>query len=130
MMPSRLVAERARLLVHQGGVTLTAAALALGIPQVILARFHENGLAGQFVSDARLGYTNRLDAEGDWIRETVTHARNDNELRNRARRRIPEFRSWFSKDPTGIVATKAARLLGLSATVAPQLHDPHQWSPI
>jgi hypothetical protein len=131
MMPLSLLAERAGLLLHQGGVTLCAAALALGIRQIILARFYENGLAGRFVASEGLGLTKRMDkARGDWIRYAVSHVRSSPEFTDRARRRMLEFRAWFAEDPTGVVARKAGELLGLTTSLAVPAGANHEWSPI
>ncbi len=131
MLPLSQLAETAGLLVHQGGVTLTAAALALGIPQVILARFHENGLAGRFVAAETLGYAKRLDqATITWITETIDAARANEALRERCRKRAAEFRAWFDADPTAIVATSAAEALGVAPKTAPPVAGHHVWSPI
>ena len=131
MMPLSQLAETAGLLIHQGGVTLTAAALALGIPQVILARFHENGLAGRFVVAETLGFAKRLDqVQPDWIVATIETARRDRALQERCRSRAAEFRSWFDGDPTAVVATEAAKALGHAPQLAPPVAGQHAWSPI
>ena len=125
MMRLDELARRARLLVHQGGVTLSAAALALGIPQVILARFHENGLAGRFVERQGLGVARRLDqADRAWIIDTIDRARRDDGLLARSRDRAGEFRRWFGEDPTAVVATLVAQRLGLSLKLAAPAANP------
>jgi hypothetical protein len=131
MMPLRALAETAAMLVHQGGVTLTAASLALGIPQIILSRFYENGLAGRFVANANLGATRRLDlTDRQWLLDAVEAARNDKALAERCRAEAGTYRRWFNEDPTAVVAEHAATLLGVGGTSAPPVGDQHVWSPI
>ena len=131
MLPLSLIATRAGLLVHQGGVTMTAAALALGLPQLILARFHENGLAGAYIAREGLGEVLRMDhATRDWLVDAVARLRADRALAERARARAPEFREWFADDPTAVVAMKAAEMLNIRATPAPPATGEWLWSPI
>jgi rhamnosyltransferase subunit B len=112
MMPLETIAAKAGCLVHHGGVTLTAVALALGIPQVILARFYENGLAGHFVAERSLGAWMRIDAvDARRLAEAVRECGAD--VAANAERAAPEFQRWFHSDPTFIVAQEAARLLGV-----------------
>lgn len=112
MMPLETIAAKARCLVHHGGVTLTAAALALGIPQVILARFYENTLAGQFIAGRSLGVWMHVDTVSvgrliDAVRLCGV------DLAANSKRAAPEFQNWFHSDPTFVVAQEAARLLGV-----------------
>jgi UDP:flavonoid glycosyltransferase YjiC (YdhE family) len=131
MMPLRALAATAGLLVHQGGVTLTAASLALGIPQIILSRFYENGLAGRFVANAQLGATRRLDlTDRQWLLEAVEAARNDKALTAHCRAEAGIYRRWFDRDPTTVVAEHVATLLGIGGTAAPSVGEQHTWSPI
>ncbi len=131
MMPLQMLSETAGLLVHQGGVTLTAAALALGIPQVIVSRFYENGLAGRFVAEAELGDTRRLDlADKRWLLDTIEVARKNKALTQRCRAAAGFYRQWFDQDPTAVVGDQAARLIGAGGTSAPAIGDQHVWSPI
>ena len=105
---------RARCLVHHGGVTLTAAALALGAPQAILARFHDNAVAGQFVADRDLGLWMRADEfAADRFVEGVRAVLDDPLIALRAKNGAGEFRAWFSGDPTFAVARRAGAALGL-----------------
>jgi hypothetical protein len=122
MMPLQLIVEKARCLVHHGGVTLTAAALACAVPQIILARFYENGLAGRYVAERGLGEHCRLDSvSSEWILSALDRVLSDPRLEERAREAAPECRRWFMGDPTHVVACKAAEILRLKAPpIAPR----------
>lgn len=131
MMPLERIAANARCLVHHGGVTLSAVALALGIPQIILARFYENGLAGQFVAERKLGTWLRIDAvEKDWLVAAVRDWGADDHVAARAAACSPEFRRWFDGDPTFAVAKKTAELLGIENLRPAPVRDREASSPV
>lgn len=115
MLPLEEIARSARCLIHHGGVTLTAAALALGIPQVILARFYENGLAGAFTAEQGHGQWRRVDeVDSRWLGEAVAAMTAGGVVSARSRGAAPEFRSWFSYDPTYEVAIRICDQLGVA----------------
>jgi hypothetical protein len=129
MMPLQMIVENARCLVHHGGVTLTAAALANAVPQIILARFYENGLAGRYVSERGLGEHCRLDSvSAEWILSALDRVLNDARLSQRAREAAPQSRGWFTGDPTHVVACKAAEILRLKAPPTSLRGSPSEWS--
>jgi hypothetical protein len=116
-------AAGANLLIHQGGVTLTAAALALGVPQLILARFRENAIAGRYVEEQGLGRVWRIDKiDAATIIDAAGAMRSDARLLQRARQRAPEFRAWFGPDPTELVARAAIDIYAGGGAPHPQHH--------
>ncbi len=124
------IAAEAGCLLHQGGVTLTAAALALGIPQVILARFHENGIAGRYVTERGAGAVHRIDdVKAGWI-STALKQQQGEAARQAAAACASEARSWFSGDPTHEVACAAARQLGLPMPPLTPMPAHQAWSPV
>jgi hypothetical protein len=114
MLSLDVVAQKARCLVHHGGVTLTAAALALGVPQFILARFHDNAAAGAFVAERNLGgWIWSEEAVPDRAAAAVRRIIDDAAFAARAESKMGEFRGWFGADPTFAVAQRAGALVGL-----------------
>jgi hypothetical protein len=108
------LAANAGCLLHHGGVTLTAAMLALGVPQVILPRFFENGIAARYVAEQGLGAFERLDrAEPAWISDAACSVIADDDLQQRALDAAPFHQTWFSGDPTAMVAHHVIESLGL-----------------
>jgi hypothetical protein len=117
MLPLSFLQQEASCLVHQGGVTLTAAALAMGIPQLVLARFHENAIAGRYVDRCGLGLVARIDTvEARWLADTAVAIASDQDLQIRAAKAVPTYRAWFDHDPTKAVAAAAARILGVQGS--------------
>lgn len=113
MLSLDTISARGKILVHHGGVGLAAVALALGLPQVVLARFHDNAAAGQFVADRGLGAWLHVSSDADAIVAAIAAVRNDSVMRARALQQAPDFARWFDGDPTLEVARKAAEVLGL-----------------
>jgi hypothetical protein len=131
MMPLRMIVEKARCLVHHGGVTLTAAALAHAVPQIILARFYENGLAGRYVAERGLGAHCRLDSiSAEWMLSALDRVLSDPRLPERALATAPACRAWFAGDPTHAVACKAAEILRLKPPPLAPGGGPSAWSAI
>jgi len=130
MMSLDAIASKARILVHHGGVTLTAVALALGIPQVTLARFHDNGVAGRFVAARGLGASMSVDSvDAERLRNAVL-ACGAEDVARRAAEAAPEFRRWFDSDPTFSVAQATARLLGMDVLHASAAPIPPTFTPL
>jgi len=131
MMPLEMIVKNARCLVHHGGVTLTAAALAHGVPQIVMSRFYENGLAGRYVAERGLGDHRRLDTISvEWFASALARVLNDPHVHARAREAAAECRSWFSGDPTHAVACKAAEILRLKPPPNTPARGPSEWSPL
>jgi hypothetical protein len=130
MLALQDIARDAGILIHHGGVTLTAAALALAVPQVILAQYLENEIAGRFVAHKGLGSVHSVknlahkDIPGD-----VTSMLGNKKLKQKAVQDAAEFRDWFAIDPTYEVARKAAEMLGLEPPKPLPSVDHRQWSP-
>lgn len=112
MLPLAEIGARGCCLVHHGGVTLTAAAAAIGLPQVILARFADNAAAGRYLAARGNGTWQWVDrVETPWLADAVLHARS---LSGAARADARHFRSWFGADPTWRVAQGAVAHLGIT----------------
>jgi hypothetical protein len=123
MLSLATIGANATVLIHQGGVTLTAAALALGVPQLILARFRENALAGRYVEEQGLGRVWRIDQiDPEAIIEAAKSMRRDVDVIGRARARSPEFRKWFRADPTEAVARAAIDIVSRGGAPHPRHH--------
>jgi rhamnosyltransferase subunit B len=100
--------QRTGCILHHGGVSLTAVALATGLPQVILSKQLDNRVAGEFVEREGLGVHRPLaQATAGWIIASVGRGFDDEALRCRAWERAPEFEAWFGPDPTEQVAAAA-----------------------
>jgi hypothetical protein len=131
MLSLKEIAENAACLVHQGGVTLTAAALAMGIPQIILARSKENEIAGRYVAEKGLGQIfPMMDIATAILHQKIGEVLGDHKLRQKAISDSTLYRSWFKDDPTHLVAVKAAKILALPIPEALEPVDQRLWLPI
>lgn len=113
-VPIELILERSRCVLHHGGVGLSCALLAAGMPQVILAKELDNQAPGRLLAEEGLGRHSWLwDATMPWIVQATRAAYDDEEMRARCRARAPSFDDWFGADPAEHVAGTALRLLGI-----------------
>src|SRR5665213_1510263 len=113
-VPVKQIFARARCVVHQGGGQLTAACLAVGVPQVILSTWFETQIAGGFVKANDLGDSCQMgDATAAWVTAAVDRSYHEEALRSRSKAAAPRFRKWFDGDPTAIVAARVCHLLGV-----------------
>ena len=114
-VPVGEIFPRSRCVVHHGGEQLVCACLAAGVPQVILSRWLDTRVTGGFVKARDLGETCRLEeASAEWIAGAVRRCLEDEALRGRCKAAAPEFRKWFTVEPTAIVAARICQLLGVA----------------
>jgi UDP:flavonoid glycosyltransferase YjiC (YdhE family) len=93
------------------------------VPQLILARFRENALAGRYVEAQGLGRVWRIDQiDAEAVLEAAAALRSDGELLGRARERAQEFRTWFGPDPTEVVARAAISIYAGGGVPQPRHH--------
>ena len=109
----REILSRSRCVLHHGGLQLTAACLAAGLPQVILSKELDNRISGAFVESNGLGATSWIgDVKADWLDEALTAAYQ--QLGESCRSRAEEFQKWFSDDSSAVVASAACKLMGVA----------------
>jgi len=112
-VPIADIIRRSRCVIHHGGPQLTAACLAMGLPQVVLSKEMDNRVAGAYVAANGLGDACWLaDATTEWLSAAVDRARGDADLHARCRAAAPDFlRRWFSQDGAKMIADRVLALL-------------------
>ncbi len=116
-VPLPAILERSRCVLHHGGVQMTSACLAAGLPQVILPKEEENMRTGSFVAERRLGFSRPLhEADAGWVARSIRRAFDDADMASRCRAGRPDFAAWVAEDPTETVAREAQRAIGARDT--------------
>jgi UDP:flavonoid glycosyltransferase YjiC (YdhE family) len=111
------IVRRSRCVIHHGGPQLTAACLAMGVPQVVLSKELDNRVSGSYVAANGLGETCWLpDATSEWISAAISRVLEDVELKARCRAAAPDFLArWFSQDGAKMIADRVLQSLGTRA---------------